>query len=263
MARLALLSVMLTLSALISACGGLNNDADLGENQPYRLKLVDAPTSIFAGDCNGNFMSIQVVQKSNDSSIFVNEDIVVTARGYSGETEIENSVFLQSSLDCNGSSSSTTIENGEAESLIYLQVNRVEVNRITLSNSNSTVAGAEITVQVLPNFVGAIALDNLPTSAVTNTAFNPAPQLQLTDAWGNIILDETANITVDAYLDSICITPASGALTGNTDVTTSTGALTLPNVRYSLPSIIYLKAFVSGDGTIASECKGPITVTAP
>jgi hypothetical protein len=263
MRRSVFLSLLPFTLANLAACGGLNNDPDLGRSQPYRLSVVDAPSSTYAGDCDGNYMSIQVVQKTNGTTIFVNDDVVVTAKGYADDTEVVNSVFLQPLIFCTGQSSNTTIADGKGEALIYLQVTRVEVNRIRLTTDNPSVGETEFDITVVPNFLGAISLENLPSTAVVGQDFSPAPTLQLTDAWGNTISDETANITLLPFLDSICASPASGTLTGDSGTTSSAGTLTLPNVRYSPSSIIYIKAIVTGEGTIGSECKGPITVNSP
>ena len=246
---------------ILQACGGLNNDPGLSSSQPFKMELTSAPTEKTAGACGSEPLLLSILQKTNEATVYIDEDVVITAKAFGGESEVTSTVFLHSTESCRNDSASLTLSKGNAQLSFYLQVTLVEVTRITLESSLATIAGTSFDLSVVPNLPGAIELSNLPGTAVPNTPFTSNPLARITDAWGNFVSDATSGVILSAFGNDECTSSSSGALQ-NGSSTAVNGEASFTSLRFNPAGIIYLQASIP-DTQILSQCEGPVTVVTP
>ena len=102
------------------------------------------------------------------------------------------------------------------------------------------------------------------SSAGAGVTFSSQPVIEIEDAKGNIVTSATNTVTLAAYTNSTCTTPASGTFTiTNNGLAASSGVASFAGVNYGVtltgPSTtIYIGASSSG---LTSACSNAITIT--
>ena len=110
-----------------------------------------------------------------------------------------------------------------------------------------------------------LAFQTQPSStAGAGVTFSSQPVIEIEDAKGNIVTSATNTVTLAAYTNSTCTTPASGTFTiTNNGLAASSGVASFAGVNYGVtltgPSTtIYIGASSSG---LTSACSNAITIT--
>lgn len=107
-----------------------------------------------------------------------------------------------------------------------------------------------------------IELSNLPSIAQTNTVFTSQPVAVIKNQYGAVkSSDNSTPISLSAFKNSTCSTPATGIITATQNPkTVSSGIANFVGAKYNKAESIYIKASASG---ATSSCVGPILVKAP
>lgn len=99
------------------------------------------------------------------------------------------------------------------------------------------------------------------SSAYSATAFPVQPSVSIVKPNGSVVSSATDSVTLTAYTDSRCTTPAGGGLTAtNNPKTAVSGVATFANLTYSTTGKIYLKATAPGKKPVCSQA---VIVTQP
>lgn len=99
-----------------------------------------------------------------------------------------------------------------------------------------------------------------PSTGRAYTNFATAPIVQVQDSSSNVITSSSNQVTIGAYSDTNCLTPAAGVLSSsNLTLSPSYGQATFSNLSYSLNQTIYLKASSAG---LTSTCSDAILISA-
>ena len=86
-----------------------------------------------------------------------------------------------------------------------------------------------------------------------------APTISVLDNLNNFVGTASNSITLAAFTDSACSTPASGSLSAATNpLNAVSGLAAFTNIQYTRGETIYLRASASG---LSATCMGPIVVT--
>src|SRR5690606_4699548 len=86
------------------------------------------------------------------------------------------------------------------------------------------------------------------------------PEIQILDIFGDPVPGATDAVTLEAFTDAGCTTPASGTLSAGTNPLTAAGGVAAFNgVSYTKAETIYLRA---SSGTLTSACSGPFAIGA-
>lgn len=101
----------------------------------------------------------------------------------------------------------------------------------------------------------------LLTSEYARTNWHLQPQVRLLDGSANIRTTQTSAVTLAAYTDAGCTTPASGALTASQNPLPATaGVAAFSQVQYNGTGTIYVGASAPDYPPV---CTGPVTLTGP
>jgi hypothetical protein len=98
-------------------------------------------------------------------------------------------------------------------------------------------------------------------TGAAGTALSIQPVVAVQDAGGNTVATATNPITLAAYTDATCATPASGTFSATTNpLSASSGVATFAGVTYTKAESIYLKA--STTGGLTSACSAAVAISA-
>jgi hypothetical protein len=93
------------------------------------------------------------------------------------------------------------------------------------------------------------------------TVFGTSPAIELQNQGGTLLTSATDSITLAAYSDSGCTTPAAGTLTASSNpLAAVSGVATFAGVQHSLSEMIYIKA---SHYAYVSACSSVVNVYAP
>ncbi len=115
-----------------------------------------------------------------------------------------------------------------------------------------------VLVQLLPPTK--IVFSTYPgTAANAGINFSTQPIVQVQDVTSSVVTTASNSVTITAFTDSSCSTPASGVLS-NTTQTASSGIATFSGMNYTVAETIYLQASSSG---LTSDCEAVAINVAP
>ena len=126
----------------------------------------------------------------------------------------------------------------------------------TINVSDGTLAGSSISVTINPAAASKLVFQQVPTTGVAGVAFNPAIKVVIEDAFGNIVIGNTSNVTI--ALNS-APTGAQFATGSTLTVAAVAGVATFSNLVLKTAGVYTLKVT---DGTLTSATSGNITVVA-
>ncbi|MCP4800602.1 MAG: hypothetical protein GY893_11705, partial [bacterium] len=142
----------------------------------------------------------------------------------------------------------------------YTDVNHEKMETIYLKAS-SGVLNVDCSNAIAVDHAAAAALSfatQPATTGVADVALTTQPEIEILDAFGNLVNDGTHNITLSAYTTPDCSTTASGGTFTQTTKATASGSGTFVGTKHDTMETIYLKA---DDGAgLTDTCSNAVAI---
>jgi hypothetical protein len=226
---------------------------------PGSATLLKATTSNPAGSISAdNFITPTPVFQLNDTygnilkSSGAKISLTAKSTGCSGaaSTTFENNNGANKSIDANG--------NATFASLAYRKVESIGIEATT--DAPGVTGFCWVDTSITAGAPKKLEFTDEPTAgpSVAGTNFaSPPVKVRLTDNWANPVSDDSFDVSLSVFHDGACTTGQEGAgvLTGGNPTDTFSGIATFSNLSYTKARTnLYLKAFVSGNATITTDC---------
>jgi alpha-tubulin suppressor-like RCC1 family protein len=234
-------------SGLTSAC---STGISVSPGAPYLISIHTQPTT--AGTVGSNFGLTVRLYDSFGSLSPAAHNILVTA---------------YKSSNCSGATSSlsgnsTTSVNGTAtfSSIVFSEIGTMSL-KITDTTNGSVLSACTNAIAIDGGAPTKLTFQTQPASSgKAYSTFLSSPVVRVEDAANNIVTTSINPITISAYTNSGCTTPAGGTLfsTASLTSTPSYGLASFGGMSYSTAQTIYLKATSAG---LTSACSNAVTVT--
>lgn len=232
-------------SGLVSACStGITVNPAVANKLAY---YTAPPSSIAAGAS----FSTQVRIFDAYNNLITNTDTIV--------------LTAHPNPDCSGTVTGTFTSAGAAAVLGTATLSGITYTKaeiIYLKAADSTTGGVTtacsvgITVRD-SGTATTLAFSTQPSSTSnTNDFFPTQPVVQIRDSYGNVA-SSSATVTLAAFTDNTCTTPASGTLRPGTGFVAQSGIAAFTSLNYSASGTIYLQATSPG---LTSACSTGITL---
>lgn len=236
-----------TLSITVNAPG-----ADNSSGPPVKLAFVGQPSAIATVNVDFSSQPIITVQDSNNN-VSGSSNATVTLAAF-----IDASCTTPASGTLGATVNPLVATNGVAN---FAGVDLSNAQTIYLGASSPGLASACSTaVQVYPSVPTKLAFTQQPSSTATvGVAFTAQPQVSVLNHTGQVMTTSTNTVSIAAYADATCSTPASGTLTVNSNnLLPTNGVVAFAGAKFSSATTVYLKATASG---LTSACSAGILVS--
>ncbi len=236
-----------TLPVEVTSSGGSNS------GPAVKLAFVAQPSATATVNTNFSVQPIVTVQDSNNS-VVSSSNATITLGAYS---DAACTTVAGGTLNADTNPMSAT--GGMAE---FSGVNETNAQTIYLKASSPGLASACSTaIQIYPSAPVKLAFSVQPSnSATAGATFATLPQVSVLNHTGQVMTSSTNPVSLAAYSDSLCTTPASGTFNvAANNLLPSNGVVAFSGVSYNLASTVYLKATSSG---LESACSTGIQVSA-
>ena len=129
-----------------------------------------------------------------------------------------------------------------------------------LASAPSRTAVCSNSITVSAGNASRLAFSVQPSATATSGAnYSTQPKIEIRDNSNNVSTAATDTVTLAAYSDAGCSTPATGSLGGTLGVAASSGVVTYSGIKFNGTGLIYFKA---SSGTYTSACSTLTTVSA-
>ncbi len=202
--------------------------------------------------------SMFVILNPSDTTTDSCATVTVNAQSPSGVIDPHYSTDVTLVADGNATGEGIVNINLGTGSLSLCNATAETVN-LSLTDSQATGLAVTSTQNIIfsPGALSSMVYTTAPLANQTlGNNFQTQPVVTLYDANNNILTNNsTANVTLTAFTDALCITAAGGTLNSNT-ATAVNGVATFAGLDYSLAATIYLKATVNA----ITQCSNATTV---
>jgi alpha-tubulin suppressor-like RCC1 family protein len=212
---------------------------------------LGGPASQAAGQCSQVF-SLSLKDSYGNAAQAVSDTTVNVTGAGSGA--------FYSDAACASAVSSVTIGAGSGSGSFFVRDVRAE--SLALSASAAGLSQASQALLIQPGAASGLAFVAQPSSsAVAGQALAQSPKLAVRDSFGNTVIGASSPVTLAAYADASCSSPATGTLrtSANPVQSAADGTASFAGVSYTSAGTIYLGASSQG---LSSACSTAVGVSA-
>ncbi len=227
-----------------------SNGATFGP--PVKLSFVAQPSAVASTNENFGSQPIVAIQDTNNNVASSAGSTITLAAYTDSSCTLSAGAVLQATanpLNANGGIANFAGVNITSSMTVYLK-----------ASSPGLASACSQAIQIYPAVASKLNFSQQPsTTAIAGTNFTTQPQVSILNYTNNVVTNATNLVSIAAYTDSTCTTPATGTFNlSSNNVIPSSGVASFSGVNYTQTQTIYLKAAASG---LTPACSSGITVS--